>query len=56
MLTENDVIDKFSLKLETLGYTIEQNLTTVQHGIDIIACKDGVNLYLEAKGETSSKP
>ncbi len=58
ILSETDVIDAVCKKLESLGYTIRQRPGTTQRGIDIIAVKDGamsIELYIEAKGETSSK-
>ena len=56
MLTENDVVDRLSHHLKTQGYHIIQELKTNQKGIDLVAEKKGERLYVEAKGETSSKP
>jgi Holliday junction resolvase len=55
MLTENDVVKAVSNKLNAIGYKVVQSLTTNEKGIDIIAQKGDVKLYVEAKGETSSK-
>lgn len=56
MLTENNVIDILANYLEKEEkYKIIHKLTTQQKGVDIIAEKNGVTLYIEAKGETSSK-
>ena len=54
MLTENDVIRLTCQKLITMGYEIVQRLHTTQHGVDIIASKDGHMLLIEAKGATSA--
>ncbi|WP_141505734.1 hypothetical protein [Paenibacillus luteus] len=54
MLTENDVISAACSKIEELGFDIVQSLHTSAKGIDIIACKNEVTLYVEAKGETSA--
>ena len=56
MLTENDIIDRLSKHLEKEGYEIIKKSTTSQKGIDLIAEKNGKNLLIEAKGQTSSKP
>ena len=55
MLTENDIIEKTSEYLQKQNYTIIQSLNTEEKGIDIIAEKNDKKLYIEAKGETSSK-
>lgn len=55
MLTENDIVENLSKFLKLKGYTISQQLTTNQTGIDIIAENESEKLYIEAKGETSSK-
>lgn len=56
MLTENNIIDILANYLEKKeGYEIKNKLTTTQRGVDILAEKNGVTLYVEAKGETSSK-
>jgi len=55
VLTENDVVSASCTKLQTLGFEIIQSLDTTKQGIDIIAQKDNLMLYVEAKGETSSK-
>ena len=55
MLTENDIVDKLSAHLQADGYEILQSLGTKEKGVDIIAKKNGQTLFIEAKGETSSK-
>lgn len=56
MLTENEVITAVSLFLEEKGFIIESKANTHQQGHDIIALNDeGLRLYVEAKGATSSK-
>ncbi len=56
MITENQVVESVAKFLTSNGWSIKQQLTTTQSGYDIIAQKEGVNLYVEAKGGTSSKP
>lgn len=55
MLTENDVVDSLTDYLQAKGYRIIQSLSTSEKGVDIIAELKGQTLYIEAKGETSSK-
>lgn len=55
MLTEDDVVDAVCRGLEGGGWRIDQRLTTRQTGVDIIATRDGRSVFVEAKGETSSK-
>lgn len=55
MLTENNIVDILSTYLEKVGYDILQKLWTGQKGVDIIARREGQKLFIEAKGETSSK-
>lgn len=55
MLTENDIVNILAEYLVKEGYTINQSLTTLQTGIDLIAENSKEVLYVEAKGETSSK-
>ena len=55
MLTENDIVRIFGKYLQDCGYEIIQSLTTSERGFDIIAKRNGITLYVEAKGETSSK-
>ena len=55
MLTENDIVSILIEHLSRNGYEINQALQTHQHGIDIIAENAKHILYIEAKGETSSK-
>ena len=54
MLTENDVVRYVCEYLLNNGYTVQQQLNTTQHGIDIIACKNNIQLMVEAKGATSA--
>jgi Holliday junction resolvase-like predicted endonuclease len=54
MLTENDVVAATCTKLQTEGFEIIQSLHTSAKGIDIIAKKGDLVLYVEAKGETSA--
>jgi hypothetical protein len=58
MLYEKDVIDAVCDYLQQAGYTITQRLGPKQHGDDIIANGGPKNqeVYVEAKGETSSNP
>jgi predicted transcriptional regulator len=55
MLTENDVITAVTDYLRKNGYKIVQVSNTRQKGHDIIAEREGLQLFVEAKGETSSK-
>ncbi len=55
MLTENDIVHRVAEYLKNDGYNVTQRLGTLEKGVDIIAEKAGVTLYVEAKGETSSK-
>ena len=58
MLNEPDVIEALCKYLELNGYVIKQRLGPKEQGDDIIAEKiNGLKhvLYIEAKGETSSK-
>lgn len=55
MLTENDIISLLTTYLENSGYKISQSLSTTQKGIDVIAENNNHILYIEAKGETSSR-
>jgi hypothetical protein len=59
VLYEDDVVEAVCRYLERNNYLIRQSLTSVQRGHDIIADKQGDptwRLYVEAKGEGSSKP
>ncbi|MFC1803763.1 hypothetical protein ACFL0D_07345 [Thermoproteota archaeon] len=56
MLFEDTVIDAVIVHLENNGYRIIQRNTASQQGYDLVAEKNGKNLYVEAKGQTSSKP
>lgn len=55
-LYENDVIDFVIQYLEANGFRILSSSDTYSRGYDIVAEKDGKKLYIEAKGQTSSKP
>ena len=55
-LYENDVVDFVIRYLEVNGFRILSSSDTYSHGYDIVAEKDGKMLYIEAKGQTSSKP
>jgi len=55
MLYESDVIDAVCSFLESQDFTIEQRLSEIEQGVDIIAKSGNINFYIEAKGETSSK-
>ena len=57
MQTENDVINAVCNYLVANNYSITQQLTTVQTGVDIVATsQNGTKCFVEAKSETSSKP
>jgi len=56
MLTENDVVDAVAGYLQDQGWAIIKTATTRQRGPDIRARRDGIDLVIEAKGGTSSKP
>lgn len=57
MLTENNIISAVCNYLTLEGYSNIESKNTKQQGIDIEATSpDGSKLYIEAKGETSSKP
>jgi Holliday junction resolvase-like predicted endonuclease len=55
MLTENEVITYLKKELENQGYENIKTVSTYQKGYDIVAEKDGKKLFIEAKGQTSSK-
>ncbi len=55
MLTENDVVQKVTDYLGSKDYKIINSLNTYERGIDIVAENDTAVVYIEAKGETSSK-
>jgi hypothetical protein len=57
VLTENDVVKAVATHLTSKGYRIESALSTIQHGVDIVAIhmKSKRVLRVEAKGGTSSK-
>jgi Holliday junction resolvase-like predicted endonuclease len=55
ILTEDQVVDAVCRTLESDGYAIAQRALATQHGYDIVARKNGVELIIEAKGAGSSK-
>jgi Holliday junction resolvase-like predicted endonuclease len=55
ILTEDQVVDAVCRKLASDGYSIVHRALATQHGYDIVARKDGVDLIVEAKGAGSSK-
>ena len=55
MLTENEVVEAVADHLRQSGWVVLQTRTTSQHGIDILAAKDGQRLAIEAKGGGSAK-
>lgn len=57
-LFESCVICAVRGYLEQSGYQVEQALSESEQGDDIVASspRDGIRLYIEAKGATSSKP
>jgi len=55
MLTENQITQKLADYLVEHGFSIRQQLNTLQKGIDLIAeDKEGCLIYIEVKGETSA--
>jgi len=56
MLFEDTVIDAVLEHLKEKGYKILLRSTASQQGYDLVAEKEGKKLYIEAKGQTSSKP
>ena len=54
LLTENDVVHDVCGALSKCGWTISSFASTSQTGIDIVAARDGVDLFIEAKGITSA--
>ena len=55
MITENEVVESVSSKLEEIGFKIISKSNTVQKGIDIYAINDEFEIMIEAKGGTTSK-
>lgn len=55
MLTENHIIDIVTAYYMNLGYLQIQKKYTSDKGIDLILKKENILVYVEAKGETSSK-
>lgn len=54
MVTEDDVVHAAAAALREAGWTITQQLTTKQTGVDLIAERNGQRLMVEAKGYTSA--
>lgn len=56
-LTENDVVKAVVAYLRSNGYRIDQELSTTEHGIDIVGVHERTHrkIFVEAKGGTSSK-
>lgn len=54
MLTENDVVDMVSSKLEELNFEIISRCYTDVKGVDIVGRKDNQRILIEAKGGTTS--
>ncbi|RGI29678.1 restriction endonuclease [Melissococcus sp. OM08-11BH] len=55
ILDENDVVNDMKEFLKTQGYKIKNSCNTNQKGVDIVAEKGEQELWVEAKGGTSSK-
>lgn len=53
-LDENQVVELLCHHLQTIGFTIQQKLTTKQRGDDVVASRSDYSLMVEAKGETSA--
>jgi Holliday junction resolvase-like predicted endonuclease len=49
ILTEDQVVDAVCRTLASAGYSIAQRALATQHGYDIVARKDGIDLIIEAK-------
>lgn len=56
MLTEDDVIDGVRDELLSQGWELVRRATANQRGDDLLMCRGGVSLVIEAKGAGSSKP
>jgi Holliday junction resolvase-like predicted endonuclease len=54
-LTENDIVEAVCRYLVTQGFTINQRLTTLQTGDDIVAVRGDEVFCIEAKGATSAR-
>jgi Holliday junction resolvase-like predicted endonuclease len=55
ILTEDQVVDAVCRTLESDGYSIAQRALATQHGYDIVARKNGVELIIEAKGAREAR-
>jgi Holliday junction resolvase-like predicted endonuclease len=53
MIYEDDVVLHTAQFIKYVGWDILQQLTSTEQGFDIIAEKNGIKLYVEAKGGTS---
>ena len=56
MLTEDNILEILSNYLTAKGYQEKRRANTLQTGVDLVTENDHEILYIEAKGETSSKP
>lgn len=54
LLTENQIVDAVRAHLEASGWHIVSFCHSLQQGDDIVAERGGVELRIEAKGETSA--
>ena len=57
MLYEDDIVDAVCSHLKQMGFIIDERRTSLECGDDIIAKHlSGIELRIEAKGETSKQP
>ena len=56
VLTEDAVIDAVCRHLVADRWEIVSRATATEHGVDIVATREGARLEVEAKGAGSSKP
>ena len=55
MLTENEIVDAVCKRLSEAGYRIDSRAATHQRGVDIVASRRRTKLFVEAKGDTTSR-
>lgn len=57
MMDENGVIDVLCANLKAAGFDIQQQLSTIEQGVDVIAvhAAHSLKVLVEAKGNTSSR-
>lgn len=55
MITEDKVINSTINKLQQIGFEVREKSNTIPGSIDIYAVKDNVEIFIEAKGGTTSK-